>query len=86
VSVWRSLPLINVVYEAILSLAGNSGQVNEGDLYPELERRGYKVSPMDLTKVLMMLEIYGYIEVESSGKDERIIKLPKERRGEHQGV
>jgi len=77
-SVWRSLPVINAVYEAILALTnGGTSQVNEGDLYPELERRGYKLSPMDMAKILMMLEIYGYIVVESSGKDEKIIRLAK---------
>ena len=78
-SVWRSLPVINAVYEAILSLTKgkNESQVNEVDLYPELERMGYKLSPIDVSKALMTLEMYGYIVVESSGRDEKIIRLAK---------
>ena len=76
-SVWSPQPLINNVYETLLKLSKNGTvPVEESDLIAELKRRGEDVSRRDLAKILMTLEILGYISTQTS-KEELLISVKK---------
>lgn len=69
-SIWSPQPLINIVYEALLKLSKDGTvPVSELDLIAELKRRGEDVSRRDLAKVLMTLEILGYISTQTSRRE-----------------
>ncbi len=76
-SVWTPQPLINTVYESLQRLS-KKGEVPvaESDLIADLNRRGESVSRRDLAKVLMTLEILGYIATQPS-KEELLISVLK---------
>lgn len=74
-SVWSPQPLINIVYETLLKLSKNGTvPVGESDLAAELKRMGEDVSKRDLAKILMTLEIHGYISTQTS-RDELLINV-----------
>jgi len=74
-SVWTPQPLINIVYESLQRLS-KKGEVpvSESDLIADLTRRGETISRRDLVKVLMTLEILGYIATQPS-KEELLISV-----------
>ncbi len=78
--VWSGTPVLNAVYEALRRLTKDGeSMVTESELLSDLERSGFKLSPMDLAKVLVTLEILGYVSVHYSTKDENLIKLLRRR-------
>lgn len=80
-TLWARQPLTHIVLEAIKRLAQSDGVVLENSLKSYLlEREGIELSPSDLARVLMILEKEGYISVQLSTKDERIIKLRTQRK------
>ncbi|MEM1928260.1 MAG: hypothetical protein QXS85_05965 [Acidilobaceae archaeon] len=77
-SLWTRQPLVHVILEAIKKLAGSEGVVLESTLKSYLsEKEGIEVSFSDLSRALIVLEREGYIVVQLSTKDERIIRLRK---------
>ncbi|MCE4601346.1 MAG: hypothetical protein F7C38_07295 [Desulfurococcales archaeon] len=78
-SIWSPQPLINTVYETLLALSKNGEiPVSEADVIAELKRRGEDISRRDLAKILMTLEILGYISTQLS-KKELIVKVNAKR-------
>ncbi|MEB3806201.1 MAG: hypothetical protein GSR73_01620 [Desulfurococcales archaeon] len=78
-SIWSPQPLINTVYETLLALSKNGEiPVSETDVIAELKRRGEDISRRDLAKILMTLEILGYISTQLS-KKELIVKVNAKR-------
>jgi len=76
VSVWSDDTDINRVLRAIRELTqGGSVTVDEQSLLSKLAREGLKLSPADLSKILLTLETLGYINVQLSTKEEKLIKL-----------
>ena len=76
-NVWTPQPLTNIIYESLRRLSKNGEvPVSETDLVAELKRQRETVSRRDLVKVLMTLEILGYISTQHS-KDELLIKVIK---------
>lgn len=71
--------------EAILfvlsELKRNNGTLNDKDLYENVNKAlkyvGQEISPKEFNKLLLILETRGYIRVEGSRKNMRIIKLLK---------
>jgi len=77
-SVWNDDTDINRVLRAIRELTQEgSVTVDEQSLLSKLAREGLKLSPADLSKILLTLEILGYINVQLSTKEEKLIKLLK---------
>jgi len=73
---WTSSPVVNIVYEAVKRLTRNGETpVVESELLSDLERHGYKLSPMDLAKALIILEILGYVSVRYSTSRENLVYL-----------
>jgi hypothetical protein len=69
-SVWTPQPLINIVYDSLVKLSKNGEiPVSESELIGDLKRRGESISRRDLAKVLMTLEILGYIATQPSKKE-----------------
>ncbi len=74
-SVWTPQPLINIIYDSLKKLSKNGEvPVSEADLLADLKRLGESVSRRDLAKVLMTLEILGYIATQIS-KEELLIRF-----------
>jgi Cdc6-like AAA superfamily ATPase len=71
--------------EAVLfvlsELKRNNGTLNDKDLYENVNKAlkyvGQEMSPKEFSKLLLILETRGYIRVEGSRKNMRIIKLLK---------
>ncbi|AFZ71118.1 hypothetical protein Calag_1411 [Caldisphaera lagunensis DSM 15908] len=82
-SVWVETPYLNLVYDEIKKLT-KDGEVpiSEKEIISSLSRQGYDISPSDLVKLLIKMEIMGLIVVSSSTKEERLIKLNKTERHE----
>ncbi|MDM7275134.1 MAG: hypothetical protein P3X22_003290 [Thermoprotei archaeon] len=76
-SSWARTPNINAVLEAIKKLADKENVIDEPSLYSHLDKEGRKLSPADLSKALLILEALGYISVQLSTKEEKLIKLLK---------
>ena len=75
---WHETPNINAVYEALKRLTrGGEAPVGEVELVSHMSREERPISSGELAKALMVLEALGYIEVYSSTKEERLIKLVK---------
>ncbi len=77
-SVWGDDTDINRVLKAIKELtAQGSHAISESTLVSKLAKDGIKLSPADLSKILLTLETLGYINVQLSTKEEKLIKLLK---------
>ncbi len=77
-SVWVESPYLNLVYDEIKKLTKNGEvPISEKEIISSLSRQGYDISPADLVKLLIKMEIMGLIVVSSSTKEERLIKLNK---------
>ena len=77
-SVWSDDTSINKVLKAIKELTINGRQaVDESTLLSKLAKEGMKLSPLDLSKILLTLELLGYVNVQLSTKEEKLIKLLK---------
>ncbi|MCS7107347.1 MAG: hypothetical protein NZ902_04500 [Acidilobaceae archaeon] len=74
---WSRTPDVNLVLEAIkrLSEENKGSDVEESAVLHRLEREDKKLSPADLSKILITLEALGYIRVQLSTKEEKIIRL-----------
>lgn len=80
-TIWSKQPLAHIVLDALRRLAGNEGVVLESALKSYLlEKEGIEVSALDLSRILIVLEREGYISVQLSTKDERIIKLKLQKK------
>lgn len=80
-SVWVESPYLNLVYDEIKKLTKNGEvPISEKEIISSLSRQGYDISPADLVKLLIKMEIMGLIFVSSSTKEERLIKLNKVER------
>ena len=75
---WRSLPIVNMVYEAIEErTAGGDRPVRIEEVSDwVLKRFDYRLSEAELSKSLLTLETLGYVRVLRTGKDV-IVKLVK---------
>ena len=75
--VWRPLPIINIVHEAIVELTdGGEKPVLDEDIKGFIESRyGVKLSDTDLFKALIRLELLGVVRVSSSMRDSLLVKL-----------
>ncbi|MCE4623750.1 MAG: hypothetical protein F7B11_03270 [Caldisphaeraceae archaeon] len=74
--VWTETPYLNLVYDTIKTLTKNGEvPVSEKEIISNLSRKNYNISPADLIKILIKLELMGYISVNSSTKEDRLIKL-----------
>ena len=74
--IWSGVTPINAVMKSIRRLTKNGeSAVVEREILSDLERRGYKLSPADLAKILLTLEILGYVSVRYSTKDENLVYL-----------
>jgi len=74
--IWSGVTPINAVMESIRRLTKNGeSAVVEREILSDLERRGYRLSPADLAKILITLEILGYVSVRYSTKDENLVYL-----------
>jgi hypothetical protein len=77
-SVWSDDTNINKVLKAIKELTIDGRQtVDEPTLISKLAKDGTRLSPLDLSKILLTLELLGYINVQLSTKEEKLIKLLK---------
>ncbi len=77
-SIWSNETDVNKVFKAIKELASRESQVvDESTLISKLAKDGIKLSPSDLSKILLILELLGYINVQLSTKEEKLIKLLK---------
>ncbi|MGC8573199.1 MAG: hypothetical protein C0172_00145 [Caldisphaera sp.] len=77
-SIWAESPYLNIVYDEIKRLTKDGEiPVSEREIISSLSRQGYEMSPADLIKILIKLEIMGLIVVSSSTKEDRLIKLKK---------
>ncbi|MCX8195909.1 MAG: hypothetical protein N3F67_02375 [Acidilobaceae archaeon] len=74
---WSRSPDINIVLEAIRKLAeeNKGAEVEEEALLHRLEKEEKRFSHADLSKILLTLEALGYIRVQLSTKEEKIIRL-----------
>jgi len=77
---WRSLPLPNMVYEAIVERSrGGDRPIKLDDVTDWVLRRfNYRLSESELSKALLTLEVLGKIEVSRTGR-EVIIKLVRQQ-------
>ncbi|MEB2836388.1 MAG: hypothetical protein GSR80_001544 [Desulfurococcales archaeon] len=75
---WRSLPIVNMVYEAVEErTAGGDRPVRIEEVSDwVLKRFDYRLSEAELSKSLLTLETLGYVRVLRTGKDV-IVKLVK---------
>ncbi len=73
---WRSLPLVNMVYEAVEEgTAGGDRPVRIEEISDwVLKRFDYRLSEAELSKSLLTLETLGYVRVLRTGRDV-IVKL-----------
>jgi hypothetical protein len=77
-SIWAEAPYLNIIYDEIRKLTKNGEiPISEREIVSSLARQGYEISPADLIKILIKLEIMDLIVVSSSTKEERLIKLKK---------
>ncbi|MDP8002940.1 MAG: hypothetical protein ACP5I6_02495 [Caldisphaera sp.] len=75
-SIWVESPYLNLVYDALKELTKNGEMpVSDKEIISYLSRQNYEISPADLIKILIKLEILGYVSVNSSTKEDRLIKL-----------
>lgn len=73
---WRSLPLVNMVYEALVDRSrGGDVPVRVEEIIDWIYKRfNYRLSEADLSKSLLTLEALGKVEVLRTGRDV-IVKL-----------
>ena len=77
-SIWSDDTDVNRVLRAIRDLTLDGSQaIDEQTLVSKLAKDGVKLSPADLSKILLILETLGYISVQLSTKEDRLIKLLK---------
>jgi uncharacterized protein YcgL (UPF0745 family) len=77
-SVWSDDTDINKVLKAIKELTAYGSQsIDESTLISKLAKDGTRLSPADISKILLILETLGYISVQLSTKEEKLIKLLK---------
>jgi hypothetical protein len=77
-SVWGDDTDINKVLKAIRELTAYGSQsIDESTLISKLAKDGTRLSPADISKILLILETLGYISVQLSTKEEKLIKLLK---------
>jgi len=77
-SVWGDDTDINKVLKAIKELTAYGSQsIDESTLMSKLAKDGTRLSPADISKILLILETLGYISVQLSTKEEKLIKLLK---------
>lgn len=80
---WYRVPAINAVLEVIEKITEESGEkidhIDEQTLLYRLERENISISRADLSKLLMLLEALGRVHVQLSTKDEKIIRLVKNK-------
>lgn len=77
-SIWGDDTDLNRVLKAIRELTLNGSQaIDESSLISRLSREGVKLSPADLSKILLTLELLGYVNVQLSTKEEKLIRLIK---------
>jgi|FaiFalDrversion3_1042247.scaffolds.fasta_scaffold40156_2 hypothetical protein len=77
-SVWSDDTDINKVLKAIKELTAYGSQsIDESTLMSKLAKDGTRLSPADISKILLILETLGYISVQLSTKEEKLIKLLK---------
>jgi hypothetical protein len=77
-SVWSDDTDINRVLKAIKELTAYGSQsIDESTLMSKLAKDGTRLSPADISKILLILETLGYISVQLSTKEEKLIKLLK---------
>jgi hypothetical protein len=76
---WRSLPLANMVYEAIVERSGGGDRPIRVDDIVDwvLKRFDYRLSESELAKALLTLEVLGKVEVSRTGR-EVIVKLARQ--------
>ncbi len=72
--VWKPTPLQHRIIEI---LNASNGSCEEPDLLRILKKEGWDISVNDLNKVLLQLEIQGYITVYTVGKGKRKIELKR---------
>lgn len=72
--VWKPTPLQHRIIEI---LNASNGSCEEPDLLRILKKEGRDISVNDLNKVLLQLEIQGYITVYTVGKGKRKIELKR---------
>lgn len=61
-------------------LEERGGRISDNELLLEIKRRGEDISRSELNKILMTLEVYGLIYVESVSLKEKIIERIEEER------
>jgi hypothetical protein len=77
-SVWSDDTDINKVLKTIKELTAYGSQsIDESTLISKLAKDGTRLSPADISKILLILETLGYISVQLSTKEEKLIKLLK---------
>ncbi|MFZ8792506.1 MAG: hypothetical protein ACO2O2_01275 [Acidilobaceae archaeon] len=77
-NVWSDDTDINKVLKAIKELTAYGSQsIDESTLMSKLAKDGTRLSPADISKILLILETLGYISVQLSTKEEKLIKLLK---------
>jgi hypothetical protein len=77
-SVWSDDTDINKVLKTIKELTAYGSQsIDESTLMSKLAKDGTRLSPADISKILLILETLGYISVQLSTKEEKLIKLLK---------
>lgn len=80
---WHRVPAINAVLEVIEKIVeeskGKIDHIDEETLLHRLERENVSVSRADLSKLLMLLETLGKVQVQLSTKEEKIIRLVKNK-------
>jgi len=74
---WRWKPLMFLVLQI---LEERGGRISDNELLLEIKRRGEDISRSELNKILMTLEVYGLIYVESVSLKEKIIERIEEER------
>ncbi|MGP3667792.1 MAG: transcriptional repressor [Candidatus Bathyarchaeota archaeon] len=72
--IWKPIPLQHKIIEI---LNASNGSCEDGELLRILKKEGWEVSVSSLNKVLLQLEIQGYITVYTVGKGKRKVELKK---------
>lgn len=72
--VWKPIPLQHRIIEILNAL---NGSCEEPDLLRILKKEDWDISVNDLNRVLLQLEIQGYITVYTIGKGKRKIELKR---------
>ncbi len=75
---WNPIPLKNAILHAINK---RQGVILDGDLFQLLQKNFKDVSPSELNRCLMDLEIEGIIHVSTITKTKRRVEIVKEGMG-----